>query len=213
MLSYLEYKIITSIPLSGNIYELWKNTGKPAYSSIYNLAKKLEHMKIIKIEESTLNGRKVSRIMPGEAYPEFEAICNSFFRQYYSRATDILKEQLAETAGKNKLTYQIIGGQLDPSRAYADVQIAIPQREEARWKKAVDEIEENLNYSGLTTAPAKKNRFLARKLQIIPLPYRNPDAELKEQLRNKTIRDIHYQQGYAELEPYFFYLQTGAVNG
>ncbi len=212
MFSYMEYRLITSIPLSSNIYELWKNTGAASYSSIYNLARRLERMNVIDIVESEVNGRSVSKISPGGAYPAFSAICNDFFNRYYSRATSILKAQIAEAAGARKLTYEVIGGQLDPSRAYADVQIAVPEREQARWKAALKGIEAGVNYFGLTIEPGK-TKFLARKLQVIPLPFRDLDAELREKLADRTIRDIHYGQGYADLEAYFFYLQAGVVNG
>lgn len=205
-MTYTEYKLITSVPLSSNIYELRKNAGAPSYSTAYNLARKFEGMNIIRIEEQTSNGRKISRIYPAEAYPAFEEICNKFFSEYYSRATSILDAQLKETAMKRGLKYGVVGGQLDSSRAYSDIQIVIPEREANKWKKAIGDIEGNMNYFGLTTSPAKKGRFLARKLHVIPLPFVNPEAELKERLENKSVRDIHYRAGYAELEPYFFYL-------
>ncbi|GEM_PF-6430603 len=206
MLTYMEYKLITNVPLSSNIYELRKNAGAPAYSTAYNLAKKFEGMNIIRIEEQTSNGRKISRIYPAQAYPAFEEICNKFFDEYYSKATTILMAQIEETAKKRRLTYQIVGGQLDPSRAYSDIQIIIPEQEESRWKKAINDIENSMNYFGLTTNPSRKSRFLYRKLHVIPLPFISPEAELKEKLENKSIRDMHYRAGYAELEPYFFYL-------
>lgn len=213
MMSYMEYKLITSAPLSSSIYDLWKNAGAPYYSIIYNLAKKMERMGIIKIENTTSNGRNISRIYPGEAYPAFKAICDNFFQQYYSRATEILKEQISQIASERGLHYQIIGGQLDPTRAYMDIQIAIPEEESAKWKNALNIIEQNINYLGLTTKPDNQYRYLIRKLHVIPLPFHNIELELREKLENKEIFDIHYNSGYSDLAPYFLYLIIGARNG
>lgn len=220
MLSYMEYKLITGIPLATSIYELWKNTNIGtkngpglAYSNVYMMAKKFERMNIINIEKTTSNYRSISRITAGEAYPIFKGICDNYFQKYFSRASEILKNLIEETAKEKGLRYQIIGGQLDPTRTYADIQIAIPEEDINKWKKAAKTIENELNYSGITTEPIKQNRYLIRKLQIIPLPYIHIEKELKEALEKQTIKDIHYNEGYVELMPYFLHLLIGERNG
>ena len=215
MLSYMEYKMITSVPLSGSIYELWKNIGgktkgmnKLSYSGVFNMAKKMERMGIIRMEKTESNERRISRITEGEQYPVFKRICDEFFGQYYSRATEILKGQVEEIAKEWKLKYEIIGGQMDPSRAYGDLQIAIPEEEMRKWKSALPEIEENLNELGITMEPKKQNRFLIRKLQVIPLPFNDMNKELEEGLEKQTIQDIHYGEHYNELMKYFLHMRT-----
>lgn len=206
MLSYLEYKLITNIPLSGSLYELQKNTGASTYSVVYDLAEKLARMNIIRIEKGLSNGRRINRIRPGPAYAAFKAICDQFFQQYYSQATDLLKKEIEATAQQESLSFQIIGGQLDPCRAYADIQIAIPENQSTKWKKATKKIEKNLNFLGLTTEPKKQKRLFLRKLHIIPLPGHQINLEIIEKLKNHTLSDIHYGSKSPELEPYFLYL-------
>lgn len=209
MLSYLEYKLITSVPLSGSLYELQKNMGASTYSIVYGLAEKLARMGIIQIEKGISNGRRINRIQPGPAYAAFKAICDQFFQQYYSQATGILKKEIEATAKQEGLAFQIIGGQMDPSRAYADIQIAIPENQGAKWKKAIKKIEKNLNFLGLTTEPKKQKRLFLRKLHAIPLPYHRINQEITEKLGNRTLSDIHYGSKFPELEPYFLYLTAG----
>ena len=211
MLSYLEYKLITSIPLSSSIYELRKNSGISSYSIAYDLAKKLARMKIIRIENAISNGRSISRIYPGEAYPSFKDICDKYFAEYYSKATEILKEQIGEISQENHLNYRIIGGQEDTMRAYADIQIAIPGTEAKKWKRSIKNIETNMNELGLTIEPKKQNRFLLRKLQVIPIPFKHINEEIKTELKNKNIEDIHYGDRYANLIPYFLHLTGGTA--
>ena len=206
MLSYLEYKAITSIPLSSSIYELRKNSGISSYSIVYNLAKKLARMRIIRIEKTTSNRRSISRIYPGEAYSGFKDICDKYFIEYYSKATEILREQIEEISQEKQLKYSLIGGQEDTMRAYADIQIAIPETEAKKWKRSIKEIETNMNELGLTTEPKKQHRFLLRKLQVIPIPFKHINEEIKTELKNKNIQDIHYGDRYASLIPYFLYL-------
>ncbi len=213
MLSYLEYKLITSVPLSRSLYELQKNIGASTYSLVYDMAKKLERMNIIKIEKGLSNGRVVNRILPGTAYAAFKTICDQFFQQYYSQATDLLKKEVGATAQQEGLAFQIIGGQLDPFRAYADIQIAIPENQVARWKKAIKKIEKNLNFLGLTTEPKKQKRLFLRKLHVIPLPYHEIDREIIEKLESQTLSDIHYGSRFSELSPYFLYATAGPRHG
>ncbi|MBI5036507.1 hypothetical protein HZC09_04135 [Candidatus Micrarchaeota archaeon] len=205
----MEYKLITSIPLSDSLYELQKNTGASTYSIVYDLAEKLARMNIIQIEKGQSNGRRINRIRPGLAYAAFKAICDQFFQQYYSQATDLLKKEIQAIAQQENLAFQIIGGQLDPSRAYADIQIAIPENQSAKWKKAVKKMEKDLNFLGLTIEPKKQKRLFLRKLHIIPLPYRQINREIAEKLESQTLRDIHYGSKFPELEQYFLYLTAG----
>ncbi len=209
MLSYLEYKLITSVPLSGSLYELQKNAGISTYSIVYDLAEKLARMGIIRIEKGLSNGRRINKIRLGPAYAAFKAICDQFFQQYYSQATGILKKEIEAIAQQEGLSFQVIGGQLDPSRAYADIQIAIPENQSAEWKKAVKRIEKNLNFLGLTTEPGKRKRLLLRKLHIIPLPYKRIGREVEEKLENHALTDVHYGSKSPEMEPYFLYLTAG----
>ena len=213
MMSYLEYKLITNAPLSANIYELQKNIGASSYSLVFNLAKKLARMGIIEITKRQSNGRSINEIRPGPAYAAFKTICDQFFRQYYSQATGILKKEIEEAAHLGNLDFRIIGGQLDPSRAYADIQIAIPEKQATRWKKAIKKIETNLNYQGITTEPGKQKRMFLRKLHVIPLQNHERIGELMEKIENRTLADIHYGSTYAELRPYFIHLESGIRNG
>lgn len=213
MLSYLEYKLITSVPLSRSLYELQKNMGASTYSLVYDMARKLERMNIIKLEKGFSNGRIVKRILPGTAYAAFKTICDQFFAQYYSQATGLLKKEVEATAQQEGLAFQIIGGQLDTSRAYADIQIAIPENQAARWKKALKKIEKNLNFLGLTIEPKKQKRLFLRKLHAIPLPYHRINQEIIERIESQTLSDIHYGSKFPELSPYFLYATAGPRHG
>ena len=213
MLSYLEYKLITSIPFSRNIYELNKNSESSTYSTTYAMAKKLERMGIIKLETMESNGRTISRITPGEAFNAFKSICDNFFNNYYSKATKILEQQIDAIAKEQNLKYTIIGGQQDPTRTYTDIQIAVPLEETAKWKKALKRIESEMNYFGLTTEPSKEKRFLLRRLHVLPMPYKQLTYEIMAAIEDKSMKDIHYGKDYPDLAPYFLYLTIGARNG
>ena len=213
MLSYLEYKLITSIPFSRNIYELNKNSESSTYSTTYAMAKKWEKMGIIKLETIESNGRMISQITSGEAFNAFKSICDNFFNKYYSKATKILEQQIQEIAKEQGLKYKIIGGQQDPTRTFTDIQIAIPLEETVKWKKALKKIESEMNYFGLTIEPKKEKRFLLRRLHVIPMPFKQISHEIRTAIEGKTIKDIHYGNEYRDLAQYFLYLTIGARNG